>query len=164
MSRSRQGAQAAGRAPAGRVPTGARRRRRYAAAAKTLRPRQSRDRASGTVEAVIIVPALMLILLVFVQYALWAHASSLVQAAAAQGDQAARASGGTPAAGIVAAEQFLHRTGAEVIVGPVVRAHVQAGNMARVDVAGDVESILPGVHIGVSATSIGPVQTFRRSG
>ena len=143
---------------------GEKRRCRCTAAVRHRRQRRWRDQASGTVETVIVVPALMLILLVFVQYALWAHASSLVQAAAAQGDQVARASGGTPAAGVVAAEQFLHRTGAEVIVAPVVRARVQAGDMARIDVAGDVESILPGVHIGVSATSIGPVQTFRRSG
>lgn len=122
------------------------------------------ERGSGTVEMVIVLPALMILLLLVVQYALWAHANALVQSAAAEGDQAARAVGGTPAAGVVAAQGFLRATGAKLVVGPTVTANVQAGGMARVDVSAQVETILPGIHIGVSATSIGPIQEFRSSG
>ena len=46
------------------------------------------------VEAVLVVPILMVILLVVVQFALWAQAAQVVQLAASEGDRAAMFVGG----------------------------------------------------------------------
>jgi len=114
------------------------------------------------VEAVFIVPVLMLLLLVLVQFVLWAHAAQVVQLAAAEGDRTARAVGGTATAGSVRAHSILADPGSDVQSSSVVVA-VLPGDLAEVRVRGQADSILPGLSLPVSATQVGPIQEFRAS-
>lgn len=116
------------------------------------------------VETVVIVPVAMVVILVLVQVALWAHAAQVVQAAAAQGDQVARAYGSSPTAGDAAARSFLERLGGGVVTGAQVTSTVTPAGVAEVRVAGRASSILPFFSLPVSAQSTGPVQAYRASG
>ena len=56
--------------------------------------RASANLGSTTVEMVLLVPAMMLIFFVIIQFALWAHAAQVTQLAASEGDRVARSQGG----------------------------------------------------------------------
>jgi TadE-like protein len=115
----------------------------------------------SVVEAAIVIPAAMLVILLSVQVCLWAHASTLVQAAATQGDQAACIEGGSLASGIAEARSALAETANEVVVNPSVDASLMPGDQVEVRVTGFTESIVPGVHFAVSAVRVGSRQEFR---
>lgn len=110
-----------------------------------------------------LLPALMLMVLFAVQFAIWAHAGSVVQAAAAQGDQVARSLGSTPADGVRSAQSFIAEVGSGVVVSPSVTAKVMPGGIVEMSVRASAEAILPGLHFGVSAVRLGPIQEFRSS-
>jgi Flp pilus assembly protein TadG len=124
--------------------------------------RHGGDRASVTVEAVLVVPVLMLLLLVVVQFVLWAHAAQVVQLAASEGDRAAQSLNGSPSQGVERARSVLSGNGSDVS-SPSVSVSVLAGDVAKITVTGRAESILPGLSLPVSATQVGPVQEFRAS-
>jgi hypothetical protein len=102
----------------------------------------------------------MIVLLVVVQFVLWAHAAQVVQLAASEGDRAARAFGGGAAAGSTAANAVLQGTGSDVSTSTVT-VDVLPGDMARVEVQGSSVGVLPGLSLPVSATQVGPIQEFR---
>lgn len=111
----------------------------------------------------IVIPALMLILVTLIQFALWAHAAQIVQLAASEGDRSARSFGGGVPAGVSQAQAVLRQSGsdlessrASVIVAP--------GGEARITVTGAALSLLPGISLPVSAVQVGPIQEFRSSG
>jgi len=68
----------------------------------TLSLVRCRRRAHPSSRRSVVVPVVMLLLLVAVQLALWAHAAQVVQLAASEGDRTARSIGGGPAAGVAA--------------------------------------------------------------
>ncbi len=113
-------------------------------------------------EVVLVVPVVMVLLLVAVQLALWAHAAQVVQLAASEGDRAARSIGGGPAAGVSAAESVVRGPNSEVS-GTSVLVAVLPGDTERLGVSGHAMSILPGLSFPVSATVVGPIQEFRGS-
>lgn len=115
-------------------------------------------------ETVVIVPVAMVLILVLIQVALWAHAAQVVQAAAAQGDQVARAYGSTPAAGSSAAQSFLDRLGSGLVTGARVSSTTDAAGVAVVSIRARATSILPGFSLPVSARSVGEIQAYRPSG
>lgn len=94
-----------------------------------------------------------------VQFALWSHGGSVVQAAAAQGDATARDLGGTPAAGVAAAQGMLRLAGG-VLVHPHVAASATGGTVT-VSVAAEVTALLPGLDLRVHAAVSGPTQAYR---
>ncbi len=104
----------------------------------------------------------MLLLLVAVQVALWAHAAQVAQLAASEGDRVARSFGGGPAAGTVAARAVLGAPGSDV-TGARIGVTLLPGDTEQLRVRGAAVSILPGLALGVSATVVGPVQEFRGS-
>jgi hypothetical protein len=114
------------------------------------------------VEAVLVIPAIMLVLLAVVQFALWAHAAQVVQLAASEGDRSARAFGGGTAAGYTAANAIVHGAGSGLSTA-VVTVDVMPGDVARVRVQGTATAVLPGLSFPVSATQVGPIQEFRSS-
>lgn len=114
------------------------------------------------VETVIVVPVLMVILLIVIQIALWAHAAQVVQLAASEGDRAARSQGGGAAAGVAQAQSVISRSGSD-LVAPSIAAGVLPGDLASVTVTGHAVSIVPGFSLPVSAIEVGPVQEFRGS-
>jgi Flp pilus assembly protein TadG len=115
------------------------------------------------VEAVLVVPVLMLVLLVIVQFALWAHAAQVVQLAASEGDRVARTAGGGAGAGESRAQAVLSASGSGVNSASAV-VSVLSGDQARIIVTGRAVAILPWLDLPVSATQVGPVQEFRTSG
>ncbi|MCL4434079.1 MAG: pilus assembly protein [Actinobacteria bacterium] len=119
---------------------------------------------STVVEAVIVVPVFMLVLLLACQAVLWAEASQSVQSAAALGDQIACSYSGSVSSGISAADTMLasHSTG--LVADESVTGEVLPASMAEIKVTGMAESIVPGMHFPVSAVRIGPEQRYRMSG
>jgi hypothetical protein len=129
-----------------------------------LRPRCRIDESGSVVEAAIAIPAAMLVILLSVQVCLWAHASTLVQAAATRGVQVAYVENGTLAAGISEAQSSLAETANHVVVDPSVQASNVSDDEVEVRVTGTTESIIPGLHLPVSATRIAVRQEFRIDG
>lgn len=123
------------------------------------------DQAGSTVvEVAVVIPAAMLVVLFAVQMCIWAHAATLVQDAADQGNQVASEAGGSPSAGVDQAKSFLAVTAGSIVVDPSVRVSSMSGDMLRFSVAGSAESIIPGFHFSVSAVRVGSLQEFRVSG
>jgi len=122
-----------------------------------------RDDDGSVVEAVVVIPVAMLLLLAVVQFALWAHAAQVVQLAASEGDQVTRTTGGSVAAGEARAESVLSASATVVSASSAV-VSIGAGDQATITVTGQAEAVLPWLHLPVSATQIGPVQEFRTSG
>jgi Flp pilus assembly protein TadG len=119
------------------------------------------DEGAGAVEMVIAVPLLMLLILLVVQFALWAHASAVAQATAEEALAAARVQGGSAAAGQQRAHQVLAQIGGAVLAGPriiVTRSPVTA----TVQITGTAERVLPvpGLAVPVTVTVTGPVERF----
>jgi hypothetical protein len=119
---------------------------------------------SAVVESVVLVPVAMMVILLVVQICLWAHAATLVQSAATTGEQAATSLGGSSTAGQIAAQAELSLTAHSVIVDPSVRSRDLSGQVVEIEVSGTAESIIPWLHLPVSATRDGIRQEFRESG
>ncbi|HEV3281020.1 MAG TPA: TadE/TadG family type IV pilus assembly protein [Acidimicrobiales bacterium] len=113
-------------------------------------------------EAVIIVPVMMLILVVVVQMALWAHAAQVARLAASEGDRVAQSAGAGAAVGVNRARAVLTAPGSDVESANAV-ALLLPDDQISVTVTGRALSLLPGISLPVSATQIGPVQEFRAS-
>lgn len=116
------------------------------------------------VEAAIIIPIAMLLILLAVQACLWAHAASLVQNAAAQGDQVATEAGGSDSEGISQAQSLLSATGSHVVVNPSFDVSRLTGGLLEFRVTASAESLFPGLNLHVSAVRVGAIQEFRESG
>lgn len=118
------------------------------------------DQAGSTVvEAVVLVPVLLVLVLVAVQMAIWAEAAWAAQTAAADGQRAA-STAGTAAAGAAAATAVLDTSGSvRSFAGPQVRFD-RAGAVG-VTVHAEAWTVLPWIHLPVSADRRGPLQRFR---
>ena len=130
-------------------------------AARRAARRRVDDGGSVALEAVVVIPVAMLLVLVAVQACLWAHAHAIVQAAAAEGDQAACDLNGSPAAGLERAKAFLTAAAGSSVSSPVVSISQPAAGEIQVRVNAGVESVVPWLHLDVSAVRVGTVQTFR---
>jgi TadE-like protein len=113
------------------------------------------ERGSVSVELVVATPLLGLLLMVVVQFALWAHATHIAQAAANAGVQAARVYASTPDAGRADATTTLDHLAGTVLTD----AHVDAertATTATVTVTGQVLAVVPGLHLPVRASVTAP--------
>jgi Flp pilus assembly protein TadG len=110
---------------------------------------------------VVAVPLLMLLILLVVQFAVWAHATHVAQAAAEEALAATRVQGGTAAAGQQRAQQVLSQVGSAVLVGPQISVTRTAGT-ATVQLHASAEQVvpLPGLKLPMSITVTGPVERF----
>jgi len=110
---------------------------------------------------VIAVPLLMLLILLVVQFALWAHASAVAQATAEEALAAARVQGGSAAAGQQRAHQVLAQIGGAVLAGPRITV-TRSPVTATVQITGTAERVLPvpGLAVPVTVTVTGPVERF----
>jgi len=121
------------------------------------------ERGSEAVEIVLILPALMLLIVVGLQLAMWGLAAHALSLGVAEGGAAARAVGSRSTAATVVTRDVGDIAGS--LVGSL-EVHVQAlpDNFVSVSASGSVPSIVPGIHLRVAAVSAGPVQGFRASG
>lgn len=124
------------------------------------RPTPSVEAGSVSAEVAVTAPALMILILLAVQFGLWYHASNVARAAAQEGVRAARVEGATAADGKAEAQRFLAETGSKVVDSSDV-ASTRDASSARVEVRGTVAGVLPGIHLPVRAVVQSPVEAFR---
>ena len=130
---------------------------------KTIRYRlRSAEDGSVSAEVALAAPALMILILLAVQFGLWYHASNVARAAAQEGARAARVEGATAADGEQEALRFLAEAGAKVVGSSHVTA-VRDASSTRVEVQGTAAGVIPGLHLPVRAVSQSPVEAFRGS-
>jgi Flp pilus assembly protein TadG len=118
------------------------------------------DRGEATTEMVLVVPVLLVLITLVIQFALWYHASNVADAAAEEGMRAARLLGGTAEAGQTTAESFLSQAGPTIVVAPEVSVSRDT-ETARVEVRGRVVSVVPGMRLPIDAVAQSPLEKFR---
>ncbi len=118
------------------------------------------ESGEATTEAVLVVPVLMLLIMLVLQFGLWYHAEHVAQAAAQEGVRAARVEGGTAERGRQRTEDFLSRAGREIVTGRTVNA-TRNPDTASVRVRGRAVAVVPGLALAVSASATSPVERFR---
>jgi hypothetical protein len=111
-----------------------------------------------TLEAVLVLPALLFTIMTIVQVALFAHAANLADASAREGTRSLRLTGQVDV-GRQRAMDFLREHGAQIVLEPVVAAQAARG-VASVDVSGRAVALLPGLSLPVHGHSTGPVEAF----
>ena len=122
------------------------------------------DCGSAVVEVVIVLPVMMLIILLSIQAALWAEAAEVVQGAAAIGSETAAGSGSSTAAGVAATNSYLLVHGGHLVTRPSVSMSTSPRGVVEVRVDASAISIIPFLHLSVSAVRSEPLQKFRESG
>ena len=116
------------------------------------------DRGSVTIELVILLPALMAVLFLGMQAALYHHARTVAIAAAQEGARVAAAEHGREAPGISAARQFVEVAGGDdVLTSPSVTANRTAAR-ATVVVSGYSLSVIPGWRPEIRQSASMPVE------
>jgi Flp pilus assembly protein TadG len=126
---------------------------------RRLRERLRGDRGAGAAEVVIAVPLLMLLILAIVQFALWAHASSVAQATAEEALAAARVQGSSAAAGQQRAQQVLGQIGGAVLVAPQMSV-TRSADSTTVQLTATAERVIPFFSMPVRVTVTGSVERF----
>ena len=117
---------------------------------------QSED---GTVasQLAILMPALLLLLMLAVQFGLWAHATQLARAAADEAAYTAALPNSTDTAGQAAATGLLaqagHLTDLRIDID-------RSDQLVAATVTGAAPQVVPGFRWSVSATAVAPVERF----
>jgi Flp pilus assembly protein TadG len=123
--------------------------------------RKGGERGDAVTETVLLVPALLLLVMLVIQFGLWYHAQHVVQAAAQEGARAARVQGATADDGLARAARFLAVTGSGGVQAPAVQAE-RSGEFAIVRVEGRAPAVVPGLRLGVRSLATSPVEEFSR--
>jgi Flp pilus assembly protein TadG len=110
-----------------------------------------------TIQVAILFPAVLLWLMLIVQYGLWWHGKQIANAAAAEAVAAAQVPNGTEADGNAAAHRFVDHS------GNLTNVTVQVSRRTDVviaEVGGNAPRLVPGVEWSVTARSQAPVERF----
>jgi Flp pilus assembly protein TadG len=146
--------------------------RRPGSATSPSRPAAARARRRGrgddgiaTLEFVLVTPALIFLIFVVIQFALWYVARHVVLAAAQEGGRASRDAGQTTAQaeanGQRAALSYVRQIGPGALQGSPGAAVTIAGDVATVTVTGTAASVIPGLTLTIRETSTGAIEKFR---
>ena len=129
--------------------------------ARAARRRLAGDRGAGSAELVVATPLLMLLILLVIQFGIWAHATHVAQATAEEALAAARVQGGTTAAGQNRASQVLGQIGGAILISPHVTI-TRTATTVTVTITASAERVvpLPGLTLPVTVTVTGPVERF----
>lgn len=114
----------------------------------------------STLEAVLVFPILLLLLMLIIQFALWYHASDLATAAAQDGVRAARVDGATAADGTDRANELLDQTSRSILQGRDVQVS-RSADVARVEVRGTCIALVPFLRLPVRAVAESSTERFR---
>lgn len=123
----------------------------------TPRRRLSDESAMTSTQLAVIFPALLVWIMLTVQYGLWYHAKQVADAAAAEGVDAAQVPEGTAEAGEAATRSFLTSAGNLEAVDVEVE---RAGGQVVVEVAGRAPRLVPGFSWGVAARAVGEQERY----
>jgi Flp pilus assembly protein TadG len=126
------------------------------AARYSARPRQRDDRASTTVEIVVLFPVMMLLLTSVVQAGIYFHTRAVAVSAARKAASVAAEDGSSAGQGRAAATEFLAENGGALLHRSVVVT--RTGTAADATVHGSVESVLIGVPFTVTVHVEQPVE------
>jgi Flp pilus assembly protein TadG len=122
----------------------------------------SRDPDEGgvaTLEAVLVFPVLLLLLMIVFQFALWYNANELATAAAQDGARSARVVGGTAQTGIDRANSLLDESGRSLLLDRQVSAERDEVH-ARVEVRAVCIALVPGLHLTIDAVADSGTEQF----
>jgi len=115
-------------------------------------------------ELTVLFPAVLLLIGVAIQAAMYFHARNLALAAAEEGARAGRGQTGTDAGGVLRAREFLTEAGGDVLTDIEVTSAGSTATAVRIQVRGDVLSLLPGVRLPLIAQeAAGPRERFTSS-
>lgn len=125
----------------------------------------ARDRGSSAIELAILAPALLVITMLVIQWALWFQASQVALNVAQDGARYAREQqAGWPKQAVSQAESFYAELHTNVLSHIQVTVNPPGGatNQVFVTVTGDVPTLIPGISaLTVHQTSGGDVECFR---
>lgn len=112
---------------------------------------------SSTTELVLLMPVVLLLVMIVVQFGLWMHARQVVLSAAQEALSVAQQLDATSDAGHSRAEEFLAQAGGVRDAAVVVDRELTT---ATASVTGTTPAVVPGLSLGVSAVVEGPVERF----
>jgi Flp pilus assembly protein TadG len=121
------------------------------------------DSGAVTAELAIVTPAVLTILLLIVQFALWSHATHIAQAAASQGLAALRVQEGTVDLGTARARSMIQQLAGGPLTDAVVTAE-RTPTVATIRVSGVVAGVVPLLRLPVHAEAAGSVERFVPAG
>lgn len=120
--------------------------------------RRRDERGSGTIELVILLPALFAVMFLGMQAALFYHARTVAIAAAQEGARAAGGENGQAADGVSAASSFIADAGGDdVLTGTSATAN-RTATRVTVTVTGRSLSVIPGWHPEIVQSASLPVE------
>jgi Flp pilus assembly protein TadG len=129
-------------------------------ARRWIRLRADDDWGFSTLEAVIVIPVAVFLMLIVVQFAMLWHARHVAQAAAQDGLRAARSYHATGADGKTEADAYLSKIAPRLLSG--ARVTVDRGaNTVTVYVRAEVSSLVPFASFTVSESAAGPVEKYQ---
>ena len=117
------------------------------------------DRGSISLEFTLVFAALLTLILVVFQVAVYQHAQHVALAAAQEGARTARAHAGTVASGQASAQSYLDALAPNLITGKKVTV-TRTATLASVRVTGAVQPVLPFFAWTVDEQASGPVERF----
>lgn len=121
------------------------------------------DRGAVTTQLVLVVPLVLLLSLLVVQFALAWHARHIAQYAAQRALAAARVEDGTAGDGQAQARHSIDTLGARILTRPTVTVdRTPARTSVRVE--GSVIPVVPGMHLHVAGTASGPTERLTTPG
>jgi Flp pilus assembly protein TadG len=125
----------------------------------------SHDDGSSAIELALLAPALIIITMLVIQWALWFQARQVALDSAQAGARVAREQEpGWPAQSVAEARKFYNEVGSKVITGISATVNPAGGapNQVYVTVTGDVPTLIPGIStLQVHETAGGDVECFR---
>lgn len=124
------------------------------------------DRGSSAIELAILAPALLLLVWLTIQYAVYSQGRQVALAAAQIGARVARQDASTvagwPGLAENSAQNYYAGLGTKVLGGNITAvAYPYGTSQVRVTVTGNVASILFGLKLPIHETAGGPVECFR---
>jgi Flp pilus assembly protein TadG len=130
------------------------------------RIRQAGEERGSATETAIVFPAVLIAILLVIQFGLAFHAQHIALAVAQEGARAARLYQATDADGIARANQALRAlNGGGILVNPRVSVTRLGNDSVQVTVSGGVISMLPGLSLSIRPQVVrGPVERFRGVG
>ena len=124
---------------------------------------RERERGFSTVEAVIVIPLMVILTMTVVQYVMLYHARNVTEAAARDGLRVARGYQASAAQGKTAAEQYLTDVAPKLLAARNCDAQRSAVTVVMVCHA-EVASVVPFGSFSVTEQATGPVETFGTGG